>query len=250
MRDQYGDIETMLISPLLSQIYRPLAGGTFYLYGTSFRSGATHWYALWWNGSDWVDDGVGWRDVSLGCNISPPDLGSVTLYAFDWGEAIGTQGYGNYGPFAVRDGGYCTLNLQTGELTGDVATPTGEPRAQITGYTPPPTQAAQGEMINISLTLRNVGDGEGWITTWGQIDSQDLAPLGDPWEWLSPGQEHSWTYQFTMPGRDVVGRVDGKHWDDVSQSYVVDDSRSFGVSLETQLPSEFGSIEIIGYERR
>lgn len=105
-------------------------------------------------------------------------------------------------------------------------------------------------MINISLTLKNIGDGEGWVSAWGQIDSQDLAPLGDPWEWLVPGQEHSWTYQFTMPGAGVVGRVDGKHWDDAAQGYVIDDSRSFGVSLETQLPSEFGSIEIIRYERR
>jgi hypothetical protein len=93
----------------------------------------------------------------------------------------------------------------------------GPPRAGFVGAPVVPASALPGERVEISATIRNAGEGAGYIGIAFPAELFAALPdlLPSPWIWMEPGEAMPFWARFTMPAGSVTGiRVQAVHWDD------------------------------------
>ena len=86
----------------------------------------------------------------------------------------------------------------------------GVPRASIISISAPDS-AREGEQFDASMTVENVGDGDGYI--FGRlIDADTGEEIGSITSTLlAVGETAKFTWTLTMPGRDLTIRFEAGH---------------------------------------
>ena len=124
--------------------------------------------------------------------------------------------------------------------------------ADIVGITVP-SEAMEGSRVDITVRIKNLYSGTSGIMVGGALEYGD-----SPWPGITfpensanvgPGSTHSFSGHFTMPNKKVTIHAYSYYY--ASDSYWhFDDELTKTVNLDQIPESDFGSIEIVSYQRR
>jgi len=109
-----------------------------------------------------------------------------------------------------------------------------------------PSSAIVGATVIVDVSVKNIGTSDQNLAVTAVFDSTSF-PFQFDYLLVSPGQTVIFRGWFTMPSKSVTITVWSWYWD--GSEWVQDDRYEKQISL-SQAISEFGSIEIIRYERR
>ncbi|MBC8477632.1 MAG: hypothetical protein H8D49_04740 [Dehalococcoidia bacterium] len=109
-----------------------------------------------------------------------------------------------------------------------------------------PSSAIDGATVIVDVSVKNIGTSDQNLAVTAVFDSTSF-PFQFDYLLVSPGQTVIFRGSFTMPLKNVTITVWSWYWD--GSEWVQDDLYEKQISLG-QATSEFGSIEIIRYERR
>ena len=109
-----------------------------------------------------------------------------------------------------------------------------------------PSSAIEGATVIVDVSVKNIGASDQNLAVTAVFDSTGL-PFQFDYLLVSPGQTVIFRGWFTMPSKNVGITVWSWYWD--GSEWVQDDRYEKQISLSEET-SEFGSIEIIRYERR
>ena len=124
--------------------------------------------------------------------------------------------------------------------------------ADIVGITAP-SEAMEGSRVDITVSIKNL-----YSATIGIMIGGTLEYGVSPWPGISfpetsanvgPGSTRSFNGYFTMPNKKVTIHT-YSYWYGADGYWYFDDEMTRSVNI-VQIPeSEFGSIEIVSYQRR
>ena len=106
--------------------------------------------------------------------------------------------------------------------------------------------ASEGDVVTVDVSVKNISVTDQYLTVTAKFDST-VIPFQFDYLLLSPGQTVIFRGSFTMPSKSVTITAWSWYWD--GSDWVQDDHYEKQISL-SQITSEFGSIEIVRYERR
>jgi len=109
-----------------------------------------------------------------------------------------------------------------------------------------PSSALEGALVTIDVSVKNIGASDQYLAVTAVFDSTNI-PFQFDYLLVSPGQTVIFRGSFTMPSKSVTITAWSWYWE--GSDWVQDDLYEKQISL-SQVTSEFGSIEIIRYERR
>ena len=109
-----------------------------------------------------------------------------------------------------------------------------------------PSSAVEGATVIVDVSVKNIGTSDQYLAVTAVFDSTNI-PFQFDYLLVSPGQTVIFRGTFTMPSKNVGITAWSWYWD--GSDWVQDDLYEKQISL-SQAISEFGSIEIIRYERR
>jgi len=109
-----------------------------------------------------------------------------------------------------------------------------------------PSSAIEGATVIVDVSVKNIGTSDQHLAVTAIFDLTSF-PFQFDYLLVSPGQTVIFRGWFTMPSKDVGITAWGWYWD--GNDWVQDDRYEKQISL-SEATSEFGSIEIIRYERR
>ena len=109
-----------------------------------------------------------------------------------------------------------------------------------------PSSTAEGATFIVDVSVKNIGTSDQNLAVTAVFDSTSF-PFQFDYLLVAPGQTVIFRGWFTMPSKDVEITAWSWYWDD--SDWVQDDRYEKQLSL-SQATSEFGSIEILRYERR
>ena len=109
-----------------------------------------------------------------------------------------------------------------------------------------PSSAIDGATVIVDVSVKNIGTSDQNLAVTAVFDSTSF-PFQFDYLLVSPGQTVIFRGWFTMPSKNVTITVWSWYWN--GSEWVQDDRYEKQISL-SQATSEFGSIEIIRYERR
>jgi len=124
--------------------------------------------------------------------------------------------------------------------------------ADITGITAP-SEAMEGSRVDITVRIKNLyssaigimvgGALEYGVSPWPGISFPDDSAN------VSPGSTRSFSGYFTMPNKKVTIHA-YSYWYGADGYWHFDDEMTKTVNIAQIPESEFGSIEIVSYQRR
>ena len=109
-----------------------------------------------------------------------------------------------------------------------------------------PTSAIEGATVIVDVSVKNIASSDQYLAVTAVFDSTSF-PFQFDYLLVSPGQTVIFRGWFTMPSKNIRVTAWSWYWD--GSDWVQDDRYEKQISL-SQATSEFGSIEIIRYERR
>jgi hypothetical protein len=109
-----------------------------------------------------------------------------------------------------------------------------------------PSSAIEGAVVIVDVSVKNIASSDQYLAVTAVFDST-VIPFQFDYLLVSPGQTVIFRGTFTMPSKSVTITAWSWYWD--GSDWVQDDRYEKQISL-SQATSEFGSIEIIQYERR
>ena len=108
------------------------------------------------------------------------------------------------------------------------------------------SSAIAGAAVIVDVSVKNIGTSDQNLAVTAVFDSTSF-PFQFDYLLVSPGQTVIFRGTFTMPLKSVMITVRSWYWE--GSDWIQDDRYEKQISL-SQTTSEFGSIEIIRYERR
>ena len=124
--------------------------------------------------------------------------------------------------------------------------------ADITSITAP-SEAMEGSRVDITVKIKNL-----YSSTIGIMVGGALEYGVSPWPSISfpensanvgPGNTHSFSGYFTMPNKKVTIHA-YSYWYGADGYWYFDDEMTKTINIAQIPESEFGSIEIVSYQRR
>ena len=109
-----------------------------------------------------------------------------------------------------------------------------------------PSSAIEGATVIVDVSVKNIASSDQYLAVTAVFDSTSF-PFQFDYLLVSPGQTVIFRGSFTMPSKSVTITAWSWYWD--GSDWVQDDLYEKQVNMD-QAISEFGSIEIIRYERR
>jgi len=109
-----------------------------------------------------------------------------------------------------------------------------------------PSSASEGDTVIVDVSVKNIGTSDQNLAVTAVFDSTSF-PFQFDYLLVSPGQTVTFRGLFTMPAQNVKITVWSWYWE--GSEWVQDDRHEKQVGLD-EATSEFGSIEIVRYERR
>ena len=109
-----------------------------------------------------------------------------------------------------------------------------------------PSEAAPGQLVNVEVRVKNIGDYGFYIAVTAQQDGVDISMSPD-YAGVNPGAIQSYYGSFTMPNKSVRVHAWSFFWD--GTSWIQDDYATRDVAQIVVGPPEFQGFAINQYNK-